>query len=148
MTPQTYDWLNRIGIILCFISFWLITPELIGETTLKRWEQLFIKRATILRKIVEFIWIAYFILLFGPYFFRAFKNRHLDDIPFSQIFMYAFIAALALWLTYLEKNSVSIISKIANNSTFRRHLLIIGGFLFTISIVLQLWATFKPSAPI
>jgi hypothetical protein len=30
---------NRIGIALNFLSFWLVTPELIGEARLKNWEK-------------------------------------------------------------------------------------------------------------
>ena len=57
-------WINAIGLILQFFSFWLAAPELLGETTLKRFE-------TGLRKFISSIPIIIFsaiALCYGLYF--------------------------------------------------------------------------------
>src|SRR5437762_914160 len=38
MTHETADWVNRIGMILGFLSFWFAAPEFIGEKRLQSWE--------------------------------------------------------------------------------------------------------------
>ena len=57
-------WINALGLILQFLSFWLAAPELLGETTLKRFE-------AGLRKFISSIPIIIFSIIafcYGLYF--------------------------------------------------------------------------------
>lgn len=41
LNHELSDWLNRIGLLLGFFSFWLAAPEFIGEERLRGWEKRF-----------------------------------------------------------------------------------------------------------
>ena len=143
MALQTYDWLNRLGILIGFLSFWFVTPEFIGETRLKQWDSLLVSGA-IKFKPVWWYFSLIFVISSGSYLWYAlFYNQELINASFViPVFIWGLID---LAISYLIHNADKIISRLSNDAKIRRQFLIIGGILFTISFVLQFLASFKPN---
>lgn len=53
MTRELADNLNRVGLILGFVSFWFAAPEFIGEPRLKSWETKMAKGLGTIGKLPE-----------------------------------------------------------------------------------------------
>jgi hypothetical protein len=147
------DWINRLGILLTFISFWFAAPELIGEKRLRLWEN---KVSNGLEGIPHFIANTMLVvLLFGailivPWFFGIPLIR-LSDMNFFQNFagFIVFILGLAIatWIVDRLENALSIpfsriLHWLADEEQTRRRSLILGAWLFVTGSILQFWATF------
>lgn len=150
-THQVAIWLNRIGLVLAFLSFWFAAPEFLGEERLKAWETSMSKFVKPMPKIFTwllFIVLTYPIVLVFCIFYSLFTNKDLlafdthgyalrivKPLAFFAISCYLLIRITA-WI------SSKVIPAIANSSSQRRLSLYIGAILFIISFLLQFIATF------
>lgn len=144
MNQQTCDWLNRIGIVLGFLSFWFAAPEFIGEARLKAWEMSLARGIFRLPRIVTTMWVvlccAAFLCIFNEHLLHLVWGKPLPGmfswggfLFFSQVF-----ASALLPRSFLYKA----VQFLANDEEQRQRSLFLGGTLFTISFALQLMATF------
>lgn len=68
LSHRTADELNRIGLVVGFLSFWFAAPEFIGEQRLKSWEQILASGLSRVPKIVRaatsFVMYFFFLLFY------------------------------------------------------------------------------------
>jgi hypothetical protein len=138
---QLADILNRVGLALGFVSFWLAAPELIGEERLKAWEG---RLATGLLKLPTMLNIAIAIitvLLLGFFVWRLAWSRSFfhSEPPFVLVVALDAMFVL-LWLS--EKVLKKFVSIMAGDKGVRQASLVIGAALFTVSFLLQFAATY------
>jgi hypothetical protein len=129
------DWLNRIGLILGFFSFWLAAPEFIGEERLRSWE----KRLGKLIAVGFPLMVTVAGLIVGGTQDSSFAKAH------PVWFAMAFIPLMGLLIAWRLQNLLAewIVAKLTNDAHVRRSALALGAGLFTVSFVLQLIATFQ-----
>lgn len=158
------EWLNRIGIILNFLSFWFVAPDIIGEARLKAWER------NLEKAIGEIgpgcLGCSGFaagcllsITVFTVFIFIAFQimARYLLDSEvgvMKSLFVFATIFAsgvVCLWqfVRGQEVNEAiisefirSVLQRLANEDRIRHRSLLLGIAMFIIGNVLQFVATF------
>lgn len=151
-------WLNRIGMILEFISVWLVAPELIGEERLLRLEN---KAESYLGSLKSSVSTVFNWLNKGPVYEEIGrivympndlrKNKRLGCIGFILGNLMLFCVAipilflwgtvvlfLALFVLFLEK----VLERLANDQTFRRRVLLLGVFTYIFAFMLEMIATF------
>lgn len=145
-------WINALGLILQFLSFWLAAPELLGETTLKRFE-------TGLRKFIAALPVLVFTLIalgYGLYFgisgtLKGIRARQegvpdQDFLPFMLSMAIATILYFILVFKYKKfiswidlKYAKPITEALINNNQSRKNALIVGAIIFTVGFLMQLF---------
>jgi hypothetical protein len=158
------EWLNRIGMILGFLSFWLVAPEFIGEERLRRWEErleAFIARVP-----------AQFGCLFGLFMMLMtmgllltvleplFPNRRYDPTPWNRsdappiwqqvaLTVSLGVGAFVGWQSSRAMQWLvrPLLSRLANDDRIRDRWFWGGVWLFVISFVFQFIATFAQPTP-
>jgi hypothetical protein len=169
MSHEMATWLNRIGIILGFFSFWFAAPEFIGEKRLKSWEESLAKLTGKIPILTAgfFALLGYMILLAAGtsvVFLIGYLSSSIPDwIPgmpdmpswlFGDVcgvlifgvilgggyFLYNYFSSLNRRIKHMILRAVS---AFANDSRQRQRSLFLGAFLFIISTVLQFLATFE-----
>jgi hypothetical protein len=153
MSHETVTWLNRIGIILGFFSFWFAAPEFIGEERLKSWEDGLSKVArrmpNVLRRIIQFfIWIL--ALGIGAAIMWPFAGGEYSNLLIWIIFPVVMTVLICGFLFYyskidplIERVTLKVVSTLANDRKARQRSLFLGAFLFVVSTVLQFLATYE-----
>jgi hypothetical protein len=133
MSHDACDWLNRIGLILGFLSFWFAAPEFIGEERLKSWEQ---SAARTLSFVVFVLELFAGSILIGSTLLRFVYDKWIIGVPM-------FIGWVFVFQPKPIKRFVSwVVAALANDRKVRQRSLFIGAVMLTISFVLQLVATF------
>jgi hypothetical protein len=154
MNHETATWLNRIGLILGFISFWFAAPEFIGEQRLKTWEE---SLANLTKKLPGiFAQVGGFFLLIGAIVFLGVvlgilgvnvSEHRLMVTCIASVYVFGLVIMLFIyyWVISdpLERLALRIVSVLANDRKQRQRSLFIGGGLFIISFLLQFFATFE-----
>ena len=146
-------WINVIGLIFQFISFWFAAPELLGSSTLKRFESFLHK---LIAKAPLIILIA-IILSYGLTFFisgiyKAYQSQT-TGISKSEMYNYFIILGIGTFLyillmifykrikTWLDvKFATPLLKNLIENNHARSIALIIGAILFTLGFIMQLVA--------
>jgi hypothetical protein len=147
MSRETCDILNRIGMILGFLSFWFAAPEFIGEERLKQWEIQLAAWLTgipgILKKIaigILLIYAAYTVAAWNPILLGLTKRA---PIPW----WLTLLSGAPLFFIYLQEVIIMrVVPTLANNTRTRQNSLIVAGIFFTSSFVLQFISTFQVTA--
>ena len=154
------DYLNRIGIVLCFFSFWFAAPEIFGEQKLKEWETHSKQRLertqaqmpSIVNRIELFVAYTGVIIAFVFWIIFAIAVKvdlKILPVPTSPFNGYLIFGLLVLLLPITIK-VLPVVSKIpsrwlqflAGSSAFRRLFLIISAHFFVIGTAMQFFATF------
>ncbi len=132
-------WLDRIGIICQFLSFWLVAPELLGEHRLK----------TFSRSLAAFFSTSFFLLISIGVLALAWTLAFREGIHWfhrvSLALLFSSIVFIPKLLLYNQFKKVwlpALVTHLSDDERFRRGLLLIGGALLTIGAALQLLATF------
>jgi hypothetical protein len=144
MNPELADWLNRISLILGFLSFWLVAPEFIGERRLKSWETALasglLKMPLILR-IVSALCVLIGAALYGIEWVSSAVFSHPLNLAIPAWFAVPFY--ISIFLNITEPLTPWAVKKLANDSNVRQRSFFVGAILFTISCVMQFAATFQ-----
>jgi Zn-dependent protease with chaperone function len=146
-------WINIIGLCLQFVAFWLAAPELLGESTLKRFE----KGLEKLVSSIPLILLLLVMLVYGSYFFynaiigiSEGQNTGLEEheiisyfvqLVLFSIFYLVFVMLykrISKWL--MTHVSEPLIHKLINNNESRKNALIVGAIVFSLGFFLQLTA--------
>jgi hypothetical protein len=143
-------WLNALGMILQFISFWFAAPELLGVSTLKRFEKGLQKFISIIPMILLMIIIAGFGIGLGLMgFLKGLKGasqgleegeffRYLAILGGVSIVYVIFVIRFKRIERWLEmKLAKPLTERLINSNHTRTNALIIGALLFTIGFVCQ-----------
>jgi formate/nitrite transporter FocA (FNT family) len=151
MTLMNSVWLNRLGLISGFVSFWLAAPELIGEGPLKAADRLIRKALSKVFDALIFIVVIFIVVLvLGSgligyvfeilHFFRGTSLVQLFWLWYGIIIggiVGSFILAVLVDFP---------IRLFANEGAYRRRALIFGAGFFGLSWIFQFAATFAPSS--
>jgi hypothetical protein len=150
MSHELGNLLNRIGMVLGFLSFWLIAPELIGEHRLQSWERSFAKTlswlvyigALLAVIVLEFIVYA-FIYYIVVYLIRSSRGAALiEALPDTLVGIF-FVVAVWLFADLYDPLAERLVSRLANDARVRRRALLFGAALFIVAFLLEFAATFQ-----
>ena len=158
MTGETLDWINRCGMTLRFFSIWFVAPEFMGEQRLETWHQIFAKVSSKMPRYFDAFLIAFTVAgvaLGGVWGYeRGLQDaKHLKTAPTTALGAFAahrresdlLLAFAILWplvILILEKFGPRVLSRLASDSSARLASFFVGACLFTLSFILQFWATF------
>jgi hypothetical protein len=150
LTQETIVILNRTGQILGFLSFWFAAPEIIGENRLKSWSSLLEKGAF----NIPILWALLYLLLL----FYVLIDYLIHALTIGRIFTFPEDFAVRIILLFMASSTpiypnilkprkpnallIKAAKFFADNQKFRHWSLFLGGFLFTISFILQFAATY------
>ena len=153
------EWLNRIGMILGFVSFWLVAPEFIGEERLKRWEErleAFIARVPaqfgcLFGLFMGLMTMGLLLSLLQPLFPRRYDpipwNRPSTPAPWEMLAL-LFSGGVGLFIGWQSSRVMQwlvrpILSRLANDDRIRDRWFWVGVCLFVLSFVFQFVSTFQ-----
>lgn len=132
-------WLDRIGITLQFLAFWLAVPELLGDR-IRRIDR-FMRRilevtlaVPVAIALIALIWTVMFLDL-AQRFGHTFRFLTMGAVTLPV----AFLLVLALRRNVLDR----IASDDADHTGLKRRMLVIGAFCYSIGFILQLAATIR-----
>lgn len=131
-------WFDRIGLVLQFVSFWLIAPEFIGP---ERMQRLGYSMAKFFSTTVFLIASVGVIAVAWSLAFREglhWFHRISYAVLFSSVIL---LPKLFLYRRFKKVWLPSLVGHLTNDETFRKGLFIVGGGLFTLGTILQLLGT-------
>lgn len=145
MARELADWLNRIGMVLGFVSFWLVAPEFIGEGRLRSWEHSLAAGLLQMPKIMRRTLLQMSIVSLGVYVVRyalAIRAGHmaLPEVPQSWLLAFGVVSATLVASQIVVQ---PLVSKLANDTQVRQTALFLGAGLFVLSFALQFISTFQ-----
>jgi hypothetical protein len=148
-------WINALGLLLQFISFWFAAPELLGVNTLKRFESTLRKFVASLPLIILLAFIlVYAVSMSVLGIMKGLKASEVGLEKNEMLQVYTIMGiCLILYFVFLFffkriKNWLDIhlaqplVSGLINNNKTRSSALIVGAILFTIGFLLQLVVIF------
>lgn len=145
--------MNIIGLCLQFAAFWLAAPELLGESTLKRFEKGLEKLVASIPSILLLMIMS----LYGGYFFYkgltgiiASQDGGIEESEMINYFVKLGVFSL-FYMMYMfmykrisrfikTRISEPLIHKLINNNESRKNALIVGAIVFSLGFFLQLVA--------
>jgi len=153
--------LNRVGILLGFISFWLAAPEFIGKDRLTVYEKQLSKITEQIPKLFTFTSVIFLIVTASIVVIIIWRINppFKDDVDLgnadAQLFLFhgrwsavAVAGIVAFWASCYKKINplfrhitLRLVSKLAKDNKQRQKTLFMGAFLFFVATVLQLLAT-------
>lgn len=147
-------WVNRVGILLEFLSFWLAAPEILGEERLRKLERRVEDMVRVLPVVVTGVFVTLWLL---TAIWRVETDIELQmgwrvgGIRTGVIYTVSLILTLIsiYFLTryptrrVLTENVVRpLLLQLANDQPIRQRSLVVGAVLFVVGFLLQLIATF------
>jgi hypothetical protein len=152
-------WVNRVGIVLEFLSFWLAAPEILGEERLKKLERRVERGIRVLS--ARMMWVIFLatvmiymaVMRFGGPTIRCMESavasvtsRVLARIVVAAVWgVLGFVAGMAgVQATNKLRATVvqPLLRVLADNERIRQRSLAAGAVLFVVGFLLQLVATF------
>jgi hypothetical protein len=168
-TPETKLWLSRVGMLLEFLSFWLVAPEILGIERLKRWEndlETWLKNKDLSNHLKLIGLVATYIVVIGWVIFLAIWGfsllmsgidfQHPNLMP-SLIYLATsllvallvrlFVAGLLELTQPIGKRLIQsvtspILRALEDDTKISRRSLMLGAGLYILSFLLQFWTTF------
>jgi hypothetical protein len=155
MSQGLCDWLNWIGLIFGFFSFWFAAPEFIGEKRLKEWEMRLANTARLVPQAffalgVVAIIVGIVAILVGVYLLRKGTNSLHDNSTLINGMMYPIgllmavfgVGMVAKMYPIVRRAFLKLFTILANDEQQRQRSLFIGAVLFTASFLMQAIATY------
>lgn len=143
-------WVNLFGLILQFAAFWFAAPELLGKSTLERFE-IGLKRlvSAIPMIVIMLIILVYTATTAGYGIYKGMKgaSEGLEEgemvnyfitmgMAFTVYFIFIFLSKrIQFWLA--KRVADPLIDRLINQGETRKQALIIGAVLFTLGFLLQ-----------
>lgn len=145
MSRESAEFLNRIGLLLGFFSFWFVVPEFIPEQRLKSLEQAFAAGLLKLPWALQLLLHTAFLAGMGIYTFRVFSDFEVSLWPMSNVPQWLLLTIGVLSAMVLISSLIvrRVVSKLANDARARQRALAFGALLFITSFLLQFIATFQ-----
>ena len=139
-------WVNVVGILFEFFSFWLVAPEILGEERLKSWEERLETGIGILPKIVVTLLSLFLVATAGYIFFGFIIGRRLIEFALlseATGVVFVFLMSLAFMIGWnMERRLVPrLLRTLRDDAKFRERCLAVGAMLFVIGTAFQLIAT-------
>jgi len=143
-------WLNALGLLLQFLSFWFAAPELLGSATLERFENGLRKFISLLPMILLLLLIAGFALGMGLMgVVKGLKGasegleqgeflNYLIVLGISGLVYVVFMIFFGKIKRWLDENLAKpLAEKLIHNNQVRTSALIIGAVLFSLGFACQ-----------
>lgn len=143
-------WINILGLVLQFLSFWLAAPELLGSETLKRFENGLIKflsrLPSILLGIIGLV-VGISMGIYGIYSGIAASENGQNNTLTTMYTILGISIAYMIYIFFFYKKVQSFIERwfarplinhLITNQESRKVALITGAVLFTIGFLCQL----------
>lgn len=145
-------WLNILGMVLQFLSFWCAAPELLGEATMKRLENgmtRFVARIPVILVFGCMMGYAVAAGLFGVY--EGITAARGEEPPVNSRYYFLFVGiVMVVYLTFmvfykkilafLERTLAQpLVHRLVASADARRKLLVLGALLLTAGFLLQLF---------
>jgi hypothetical protein len=136
---QIGPWLDRVGLLAQFVSFWLIAPEFIGG------EKMQVVGKAMAKFLSTTLFITITIGIIAVAWSLAFRegihwfHRASLALLFSSIVL---IPKLLLFRKFKTTWLPNVINHLSSDEGFRKGLFLVGGVLFSIGTALQIAATF------
>jgi hypothetical protein len=137
-------WVNRVGMLLEFLSLWLAAPELLGEERLKAWGR---QLERWLQVIVVMLWFLLFAFLWA-----AVSDAMPDEVVAAMptitftvaTAILSVVCALPLILSIEMNRKVirPLQKRLTDDGRVRSRCLALGALLFMLGFLLRLVATF------
>ncbi len=139
MTSSLGQWVDRVGLLLQFLSFWFVAPELVGEERIKTLGK---SMATFFSNSIFLIVAVGLLTVAWSLAFR--EGYHLTHrIGLALLFSsFVLVPKFLLYRLVKERWLPSLVQHLSSDEHFRKGLLWVGGFLFTLGAALQFAATF------
>ena len=144
-------WIAALALILQFLAFWFAAPELLGEKTLKRFEDGLRKFISLLPVIIFGLFVLGVSISYSVYGIltgiRASEEgvspgdmmQYYVIIGISMLFYFVIVAFSKRIIRYMEiRLARPLIQKLIHQSEIRKNALIMGAVLFTLSFMIQL----------
>jgi hypothetical protein len=149
MDPLLIVWLNRIGIVLNFVSFFLVAPEILGENRLIRIElrlqSLLVKVSRISPGHDALGGIAGALLTVLAAFVIVIPQLLKIDLLTALVVIFippiAFLILAVFWI-WIGNKTIQLLKYLTNHMRIRQFLLIVGVSFFITGNLFQLLATF------
>lgn len=144
-------WLNLLGMVLQFLSFWCAAPELLGEGTMRRLETgmtRFVARIPVILVLGGMLLYALGLGLFG--LVEGLRAGRGDHVPMDTnsyfVFLGCAMVAYAVFMVFhkrilgwLEHRLAQpLVHRLVANADTRRNALVLGAVLLTTGFVFQL----------
>ena len=143
-------WINLFGLILQFVSFWFAAPELLGQSTMQRFEKGLKKLVSAIPLIIILIFVLSYALATAGYgIYNGLKGAELGleenelmnyfiTMGVAFAFYFVFLIFAKRIRRFLEKRVANpLIDKLINQGEVRKQALIIGAILFSIGFLIQ-----------
>ena len=143
-------WLNMIGMVLQFLSFWCAAPELLGEETMKRLEvgmTRFVSRIPIIIVFGSMMIYGLAAGLFGVYQGLTASRGGEPVLSMRYYFMVIGLAMVVYFifllfykriLAFLERRLAQpLVHRLVSDRDARRKALVLGASLLTVGFILQ-----------
>jgi len=148
-------WINALGLLLQFVSFWFAAPELLGVNTLKRFENSLRKFVASLPLIILMgIILVYAVSLSALGIFKGIEANEKGIAKSDMIQVYLTMGVCFLFYLvflfffkrlkkWLDINLAQpLVYGLINNNKTRSSALMVGAVLFTLGFLLQMLVVF------
>lgn len=143
-------WVAIISLVFQYLAFWFAAPELLGSTTLKRFEnglKKLISSLPLISLLLLMTIYAAYVLIYGLGGILLAQEGKIEE---SDIYQYYIILAIItlVYMTFiftyksvskwmLNRISEPLIQRLIDNNESRRNALIVGAILFTLGFLMQ-----------
>lgn len=133
-------WLDRIGMVLQFLAFWLIAPEVLGHAGVHRLR-------SGLKRLIELTLVVPFglgiVLLTWALLFREFAEHLAGWHRVLGLGFVTLAVSLGSYWLFRRKRLTEFLDEIEADEEIRSRLLRIGATAFSVGFLLQLTASFR-----
>lgn len=144
-------WLNILGMVLQFISFWCAAPELLGESAMKRLESGMTRFVARIPVIIVFGGMLVYTLAMAGFGIYQGVSAGRGERPAMDMTNYAILigVACALYLVFMffykriirhleVRVAQPLVHRLVANADARRNALMLGAILLTTGFLMQL----------
>lgn len=133
-------WLDRVGMVLQFLAFWLIAPEVLGHAGVHRLR-------SGLKRLIELALVVPFglgiVLLTWALLFREFAEHLASWHRLLGLGIVTLAVFLASYWLFRRQRLMKLLDEIEADEQIRSRLLRIGAAAFSVGFLLQLTASFR-----
>src|SRR5436190_21321349 len=120
ISHETVVWLNRVAIILGFLSFWFVAPEFIGEQRLRMWELKLGKQLPRLPKMLKWVFAMWTIIVTVLYVVALLWTEKRWPLPVVSPTTLMISAILSGLLLATQVFVEPVVRKLANDTSVRQ----------------------------
>ncbi len=144
------EWLNRIGLLFDFISFWLVAPEILGEERLRKLENI-IENGIRGCGAISTLLITGLLIVLGSYLLGSISTQ---TNKFNNLMSYVLFCPglfLLLFLINLVRTTADnviwrtakrVLNLLADDSQIRQRSLTVGVVFYILGFIIQFWSSF------